>query len=323
MTVLTHRMPRLYHRARSRWQRADAGRTRGALPRERAASASAAIDSSSSTAAASNARRASRRCNGAVPTLDPRSHAAAAARIDARAHAGPSAAEIRRHGPDRAESDRARRAHYRSGVHGVQRRAARRGAQRAARRSLAQDRAERLRAVRPPQSAADRAGGAARRPRSNRCRAATRLALEPGGEARARRSYRPPESGSSSPVGPEGGFGCQRIGGGSTRRASQRVALGPRVLRAETAALAVCAIAQSLWGDRRKLAPQRSRRQIGDHLLEPLDVRDQRILVDHPRAAQRRKAGGQRLLGLEAEHVGIDAHELRKPLRQNPVDSRP
>ncbi len=49
-------------------------------------------------------------------------------------------------------------------------------------------------------------------------------------------------------VGPEGGFGA-----GDWRRLDAarfaRVGLGPRVLRAETAALAVCAIAQSLWGD--------------------------------------------------------------------------
>ena len=49
-------------------------------------------------------------------------------------------------------------------------------------------------------------------------------------------------------VGPEGGFGA-----GDWRRLDAarfaRVGLGPRVLRAETAALAVCAVAQSLWGD--------------------------------------------------------------------------
>jgi 16S rRNA (uracil1498-N3)-methyltransferase len=49
-------------------------------------------------------------------------------------------------------------------------------------------------------------------------------------------------------VGPEGGFGAsdwRRLDGAGFRRAG----LGPRVLRAETAAVAVCAIAQSLWGD--------------------------------------------------------------------------
>lgn len=49
-------------------------------------------------------------------------------------------------------------------------------------------------------------------------------------------------------VGPEGGFGAS-----DWRRLDAagfaRVGLGPRVLRAETAALAVCAVAQSLWGD--------------------------------------------------------------------------
>jgi 16S rRNA (uracil1498-N3)-methyltransferase len=49
-------------------------------------------------------------------------------------------------------------------------------------------------------------------------------------------------------VGPEGGFGAndwRRLDAAGFRRAG----LGPRVLRAETAAIAVCAVAQSLWGD--------------------------------------------------------------------------
>jgi 16S rRNA (uracil1498-N3)-methyltransferase len=49
-------------------------------------------------------------------------------------------------------------------------------------------------------------------------------------------------------VGPEGGFGAgdwERLDGAGFRRAG----LGPRVLRAETAAIAACAVAQSLWGD--------------------------------------------------------------------------
>jgi 16S rRNA (uracil1498-N3)-methyltransferase len=49
-------------------------------------------------------------------------------------------------------------------------------------------------------------------------------------------------------VGPEGGLGAndwRRLDAASFERAS----LGPRVLRAETAALAACALAQALWGD--------------------------------------------------------------------------
>jgi 16S rRNA (uracil1498-N3)-methyltransferase len=49
-------------------------------------------------------------------------------------------------------------------------------------------------------------------------------------------------------IGPEGGFGSS-----DWRRldaaAFSRVWLGPRVLRAETAAVAACAVTQSLWGD--------------------------------------------------------------------------
>jgi 16S rRNA (uracil1498-N3)-methyltransferase len=49
-------------------------------------------------------------------------------------------------------------------------------------------------------------------------------------------------------IGPEGGFSDadqRRLDGAAFERAS----LGPRILRAETAAFAVAAIAQSLWGD--------------------------------------------------------------------------
>jgi 16S rRNA (uracil1498-N3)-methyltransferase len=51
-------------------------------------------------------------------------------------------------------------------------------------------------------------------------------------------------------IGPEGGLGPTdwlRL----DRAGFARVALGPRVLRAETAAIAVCAIAQARWGDLR------------------------------------------------------------------------
>jgi 16S rRNA (uracil1498-N3)-methyltransferase len=49
-------------------------------------------------------------------------------------------------------------------------------------------------------------------------------------------------------IGPEGGFGAKdrRYLDGAQ---FARVTLGPRVLRAETAAIAICAIAQSRWGD--------------------------------------------------------------------------
>ena len=78
---------------------------------------------------------------------------------------------------------------------------------------------------------------------------AERLVLEPSAEhglaARAA-----PARGLVVAVGPEGGFAAA-----DWRRLDAarfvRVSLGPRVLRAETAAVAVCAIAQSRWGDLR------------------------------------------------------------------------
>lgn len=77
--------------------------------------------------------------------------------------------------------------------------------------------------------------------------AGARLALDLAAE-RALAEQPQPTHGLVIAVGPEGGFGAT-----DWRRLDaahfERVTLGPRVLRAETAALAVCAIAQSKWGD--------------------------------------------------------------------------
>jgi 16S rRNA (uracil1498-N3)-methyltransferase len=78
---------------------------------------------------------------------------------------------------------------------------------------------------------------------------ADRLALDPSAKT-ALVAQAPPTSGLVVAVGPEGGFGAA-----DWRRLDDarftRVALGQRVLRAETAAIAACAIAQSRWGDLR------------------------------------------------------------------------
>lgn len=74
-----------------------------------------------------------------------------------------------------------------------------------------------------------------------------RLALEPLA-ATPLGEQAPPSRGLVVAIGPEGGFGAidwQRLDAASFAR----VSLGPRVLRVETAALAVCAIAQARWGD--------------------------------------------------------------------------
>jgi 16S rRNA (uracil1498-N3)-methyltransferase len=76
---------------------------------------------------------------------------------------------------------------------------------------------------------------------------AERLVLEPSAEhGLAERAA--PARALVVAVGPEGGFAPA-----DWRRLDAarfvRVSLGPRVLRAETAAVAVCAIAQSRWGD--------------------------------------------------------------------------
>lgn len=76
--------------------------------------------------------------------------------------------------------------------------------------------------------------------------AKTRLALDPAAERSLGGAA--PVSGLIIAVGPEGGFGAT-----DWRRLDAaefgRVTLGPRVLRVETAAMAVCAIAQARWGD--------------------------------------------------------------------------
>jgi 16S rRNA (uracil1498-N3)-methyltransferase len=74
----------------------------------------------------------------------------------------------------------------------------------------------------------------------------TRAALEPTAERTF--AAQTPAGGLVAAIGPEGGFGAtdwRRLDAASF----ERVTLGPRVLRAETAALAVCAIAQARWGD--------------------------------------------------------------------------
>lgn len=76
---------------------------------------------------------------------------------------------------------------------------------------------------------------------------ALRLVLQPGAERRPPAAGRRPES-VCLLVGPEGGFSDADLAlidaGGFVR-----VGLGPRVLRADTAAIAACAMMQWLWDD--------------------------------------------------------------------------
>lgn len=112
-------------------------------------------------------------------------------------------------------------------------------------RKIAQSACEQCGRHRPPQiePAAPLADALASLP------SGARLALDPDGErALAAAVGGAPEAGLVVAIGPEGGFGAH-----DWRRLDaarfEHVTLGPRVLRAETAALAVCAIAQSRWGD--------------------------------------------------------------------------
>ncbi len=74
-----------------------------------------------------------------------------------------------------------------------------------------------------------------------------KLALDPAAEGRLAAAPRT-ASGIAVAIGPEGGFSpsdWRQLDASGFARAT----LGPRVLRAETAAIAACAIAQALWGD--------------------------------------------------------------------------
>jgi 16S rRNA (uracil1498-N3)-methyltransferase len=76
---------------------------------------------------------------------------------------------------------------------------------------------------------------------------AMELVLDPSSSARLAH-VAPMPTAVTFVVGPEGGFSAaelERI----DRAGFRRIGLGPRVLRTETAAIAACAAAQSLWGE--------------------------------------------------------------------------
>ncbi len=76
---------------------------------------------------------------------------------------------------------------------------------------------------------------------------ATRLVLDPGNGGTLA-DVTPPAEGVVILVGPEGGLTADELAA-AARHGFQGIGLGPRVLRAETAPLAVLAALQALWGD--------------------------------------------------------------------------
>jgi 16S rRNA (uracil1498-N3)-methyltransferase len=111
-------------------------------------------------------------------------------------------------------------------------------------RKIAQSACEQCGRHRPPRIEAPAALAAALETLPN---GPVRFALDPGAPLSLARQPTPAPA-LIVAVGPEGGFGAadwRRLDAARFTRA----ALGPRILRAETAALAVCAIAQSCWGD--------------------------------------------------------------------------
>ena len=55
---------------------------------------------------------------------------------------------------------------------------------------------------------------------------------------------------------------------------------------------------------------------LDDHALERLEIRYQRIFVDHFNAAQDWRALRPAVRGIEIEHVPVDSNELRESLCQ-------
>jgi 16S rRNA (uracil1498-N3)-methyltransferase len=74
-----------------------------------------------------------------------------------------------------------------------------------------------------------------------------KLALDPTSATRLDRD-RPPPRNVALAIGPEGGFGAADLEH-LTRAGFKRLCLGTRILRTETAAITVCALAQACWGD--------------------------------------------------------------------------
>ena len=56
---------------------------------------------------------------------------------------------------------------------------------------------------------------------------------------------------------------------------------------------------------------------LGNHLLEPLQVRNQRRLVDHSHLADDRRALRKAARRIGPHHIGVDSHELWKSLREH------
>jgi 16S rRNA (uracil1498-N3)-methyltransferase len=75
-----------------------------------------------------------------------------------------------------------------------------------------------------------------------------RLMLDPHASTDAMRTLPTTISAVDIIIGPEGGFG-PRDEAVATEYAIHRLRVGPRVLRADTAAIAACAFAQQRWGD--------------------------------------------------------------------------
>ena len=116
-------------------------------------------------------------------------------------------------------------------------------------------------------------------------------------------------------IGPEGGLDDDELLA-AQKAGFMPVRLGPRVLRTETAAVVALTVLQALWGicSRTLL---RGPGLLGDHLLEALEVRDQRRLVDHAHLADDRAALAGTRESSGCTHVGADAHQLREALRQH------
>ncbi|HEX3397105.1 MAG TPA: 16S rRNA (uracil(1498)-N(3))-methyltransferase [Steroidobacteraceae bacterium] len=117
----------------------------------------------------------------------------------------------------------------------------------------------RLPTVEPPQPLLHYLGAMASRADTDRMR----LVLEPERARQTAREARPadgdvPATGAQIAIGPEGGFTADELDAFDLSSFS-RVALGPRVLRTETAAIAAIAVLQARLGDMSALSDDSSR----------------------------------------------------------------
>ena len=168
--------------------------------------------------------------------------------------------------------------------------------------------------LRPPERARPRARrlacrAASRRLRRERCRRADRR----------RRDAAPGRAGWRFSIGPEGGFDQTELDALGKLSFVTRIGLGPRVLRAETAALAALAVFQAIAGDwRRTRSP----------LIVLAAIFGSSAEDDHrpelARSADHRQAAARRISRIRLQAArGVAGRHRAREIRLSPLGSAP